>query len=187
MQDCTPIKAQEQRGLPHHPPPLPLPEPFPEGGHSHPRRGDHVFPPPQLFGVEGTGNRYCWTRGQWTRGRLLALVAGSLLRLLSVALPAGAAVVRGASCGFVSLSSVLLCVCFVIHLHCLLFRGCLFLLSFDANCAHLCFHVAVLLFCIDVFWFYIVLLLLWISVLRCCCFHWCFPMVRGLCVCCVLS
>ena len=105
MTDCTPIKAQEQRGLPHHPPPLPLPEPFPEGGHSHPRRGDHVFPPPQLFGMEGTGNRYCWTRGQWTRGRLLALVAGSLLRLLLVALLAARVVAVVLEAAFVVVSS----------------------------------------------------------------------------------
>ena len=40
--------------------------------------------------MESTGNLYCWTKGQWTRGRLLALVAGSLLRLLLVALLAAA-------------------------------------------------------------------------------------------------
>ena len=104
MTDCTPIKAQEQRGLPHHPPPLPLPGPFPEGGHSHPRRGDHVFPPPQLFGLESTGNRirsYCWTRG-----RLLALVAGSLLRLLLVALLAARVVAVVLEAAFVVVSSL---------------------------------------------------------------------------------
>ena len=55
--------------------------------------------------MESTGNLYCWTRGQWTRGRLLALVAGSLLRLLLVALLAARVVAVVLEAAFVVVSS----------------------------------------------------------------------------------